>query len=63
MTSISLIGHRALRFLRAPASRDDGQALIEYALIVSLVALVAIAALKTTGANVGGLLNKVAGDV
>jgi Flp pilus assembly pilin Flp len=49
--------------LRKVTSRQEGQALIEYALIVSLIALVAIAALKTTGTNVSGILNKIAGDV
>lgn len=43
--------------------RQDGQALIEYALIVSLIAIVAIAALSTTGTNIRLLLDKVAGDV
>jgi Flp pilus assembly pilin Flp len=48
--------------LRNATSRQEGQALIEYALIVSLIALVAIAALKTTGTNISGILNKIAGD-
>jgi Flp pilus assembly pilin Flp len=43
--------------------RQDGQALIEYALIISLIALVAIGALSATGVNIKGLLNKIAGDV
>jgi Flp pilus assembly pilin Flp len=48
---------------RAATSRQEGQALIEYALIISLIALVAIAALKTTGTNISDILNKIAGDV
>ena len=40
-----------------------GQALIEYALIISLIALVAITALQTTGTNVAGILNTIAGEV
>jgi Flp pilus assembly pilin Flp len=51
-----------MRF-RRPVSDQRGQALIEYALIVSLIALIAIVALKTTGTNVSSLLNKVAGEV
>ena len=43
--------------------RQDGQALIEYALIVSLIALVAIVALRTTGTNIKGVLNTIAGEV
>ena len=44
-------------------ARAEGQALIEYALIVSLVALASIAALTMTGNNIHSLLNKVAGEV
>jgi Flp pilus assembly pilin Flp len=43
--------------------RSEGQALIEYALIVSLIALIAIAALKLTGTNVSKILNTIAGEV
>jgi Flp pilus assembly pilin Flp len=42
---------------------EGGQALIEYALIISLIALVAITALQTTGTNVSGILNTIAGEV
>lgn len=43
--------------------QEGGQALIEYALIISLIAVVAIAALQLTGTNIKGLLNHVAGEV
>ena len=49
--------------LRRTTSRQEGQALIEYALIVSLIAGVAIATLQLTGTNVKGVLNKIAGEV
>jgi Flp pilus assembly pilin Flp len=42
---------------------EGGQALIEYALIISLIALVAIIALQTTGTNVSSILNTIAGEV
>ena len=45
------------------ALRDGGQALIEYALIISLIALVAIGTLQTTGVNIKSVLNKIAGEV
>jgi Flp pilus assembly pilin Flp len=48
---------------RVEAGRQEGQALIEYALIVSLVALMAIASLKLAGTNVSSILNKIAGEV
>jgi Flp pilus assembly pilin Flp len=43
--------------------RAEGQALIEYALIVSLIALIAIASLKLTGTNISKILNTIAGEV
>jgi Flp pilus assembly pilin Flp len=49
--------------LKSGARREEGQALIEYALIISLIALVAIGALSTTGTSIQGILNKIAGDV
>ena len=66
MNRVHLIfGRLALGALEARrvASRQQGQALIEYALIISLVAVVAIAGLSLTGTNVKTLLNKVAGEV
>ena len=38
---------------------QEGQALIEYALVLGLVAVLTVAALQATGANVSGLLNKI----
>jgi Flp pilus assembly pilin Flp len=49
--------------LRRTAARQEGQALIEYALIISLIAVVAIATLQMTGTNLKGALNKIAGEV
>lgn len=45
------------------ARAETGQALIEYALIISLIALVAIAALQTTGNDISSILNTIAGEV
>jgi pilus assembly protein Flp/PilA len=41
-------------------NREDGQALVEYALILSLISVVAIAALTLVGTNVTAILNSVA---
>jgi len=38
---------------------DDGQALVEYALILSFVTLVAVTALSSVGASVTNALNTV----
>jgi Flp pilus assembly pilin Flp len=45
--------------LRARTSREEGQALVEYALILGLVSVVAIALLSAVGANITSLLIKV----
>ena len=42
---------------------EEGQALVEYALIVSLIAVVAIAALTLTGTSIKNMLNGIAGNV
>jgi pilus assembly protein Flp/PilA len=39
---------------------EEGQALVEYALILSLVAVVCIAALTTLGLNVSNILSTIA---
>jgi Flp pilus assembly pilin Flp len=63
MTSIQILSYRLLTGLRERTTRQEGQALIEYALIISLIALVAIAALQTMGTNIKGVLNTIAGEV
>jgi len=42
---------------------DAAQGLVEYALILGLIAVVAIAALNTTGTSVNGLLQKVSASL
>jgi pilus assembly protein Flp/PilA len=39
---------------------DEGQGLVEYGLILGLIAVVAIAALNATGTSVNALIQKVA---
>lgn len=39
---------------------EEGQGLVEYGLILGLIAVVAIAALNATGSQVNGLIQKVA---
>lgn len=42
---------------------EAGQAFVEYVLTISLIALLAFVALKTTGTNVGALLHRIASDL
>ena len=46
-----------------PVSRDRGQGLVEYGLIIALVAVVAIAGLIIFGPAVATLLSKLGGSV
>ena len=58
--------HRSHRYLAAVVRRfgkQDGQALIEYALILGLVALLTIGVLQALGRNVSGLLNNVSNNM
>ena len=46
--------------IRQAMQPEEGQALVEYALIISLIAVVAIGMLTLTGTNVNGILNTIA---
>jgi pilus assembly protein Flp/PilA len=51
---------KALATLRSFVRRDEGQDLLEYALLVSLIALVAVLAIKLAGENVNLIFEKIA---
>jgi pilus assembly protein Flp/PilA len=53
----------ATRIQLAKMRPEEGQALVEYALILSLIAVVSIAALTVTGHSVRDILNTIANDV
>jgi Flp pilus assembly pilin Flp len=50
-----LLMYRAIAFVR----KSEGQDLIEYALLVGLISLVAVAALITTGQNVNTIFEAI----
>jgi pilus assembly protein Flp/PilA len=50
---------RALLALSTLKSREEGQALVEYALLVSLIAIVSIAVLTALGHNVSNIFSKI----
>ena len=44
-------------------AREEGQALVEYAFVVSLVAIVAVSALSLIGMNVTDIISGAAGSL
>ncbi|HXD20840.1 MAG TPA: hypothetical protein VN654_27705 [Vicinamibacterales bacterium] len=55
--------HLVITRLRALRSDASGQDLLEYALLVALIALVAYGAVELTGTNVNAIFTAVAGKV
>jgi pilus assembly protein Flp/PilA len=51
--------HQLWARIRDRMTDDEGQALVEYALILALIAVVTIAVLQAIGVNVSKILNKV----
>jgi pilus assembly protein Flp/PilA len=52
-----------IRLLRALARSEDGATLVEYALIIALIAIVCILAVGKLGSSTSGLLNKAATSI
>jgi Flp pilus assembly pilin Flp len=55
--------HRLLYAITHRSIAEDGQALIEYALILALIALLTIGVLQALGTNVSAVLNKVGSNM
>jgi pilus assembly protein Flp/PilA len=51
--------HAALTDRLAKIDREDGQAMVEYALILALISIVTIAILRAVGVSINGLFGKV----
>ncbi len=49
-----------LTYFRARLGREEGQALVEYALIISLIALLAIGGLTLAGGKVDNMFSSIA---
>jgi pilus assembly protein Flp/PilA len=52
-----------LAYLRARLGREEGQALVEYALIVALIAVVAITMITLAGQNVSKIFSTIANNL
>jgi Flp pilus assembly pilin Flp len=60
---MQLLQSLAVRIRLTAMEAEEGQTLIEYALIVSLISVIAIGALKATGTSVSGMLQHVSDSV
>jgi pilus assembly protein Flp/PilA len=49
--------------LRALAKKDEGQDLLEYALLVALIAIVAVGAVTAAGGSVNTIFTAIAGSL
>jgi len=49
--------------LRALVRNDEGQDLLEYALLVALIAIVCVLAVTTTGTNVAAIFDSIAAEL
>jgi pilus assembly protein Flp/PilA len=47
--------------MRAFLTQEDGQDLIEYALLAALIALAAVVAMQATGTSINGVFNSISG--
>jgi pilus assembly protein Flp/PilA len=56
---MNLITYLRLRFL----GDDSGQDLLEYALLVALIALICVGVITSTGTNVEGIFSKISGKL
>jgi Flp pilus assembly pilin Flp len=54
---------RAYLAVAALRDREEGQALVEYALLLSLIAIVSIAVLGTLGHSVSSIFSKINGQL
>jgi Flp pilus assembly pilin Flp len=52
-----------LNFLMSLKKNDEGQDLLEYALLVALIALVAVGAVTAAGLQVQAIFNQIAGAI
>ena len=54
---------KLVNFVKSFAQNEDGQDLLEYALLVALIALVALAAVAAAGTSVSAIFTTIAGKL
>jgi Flp pilus assembly pilin Flp len=52
-----------VNFINSVARKDEGQDLLEYALLVALIALVAVGAVTAAGVQVQAIFNQIAAAI
>jgi pilus assembly protein Flp/PilA len=60
LNSVTIRAYLAVAALR---DREEGQALVEYALLLSLIAVASIGILKALGGNVSGIFSQINAEV
>jgi pilus assembly protein Flp/PilA len=63
MPEIRSLPARAAAAFFALRTREDGQAMVEYALLLFLVAIVSIAVLTTLGGSVSSIFSEINADI
>jgi len=62
-TQLMQLGSQAAALLRAVRRREEGQAMVEYALILALVSVVAVVVLASIGTGITGIFTTIANDL
>jgi pilus assembly protein Flp/PilA len=60
---ISLVASNMVCKVRKFFGREEGATMVEYGLMVALIAIAAIVAVTLVGTNIDGLFNRVAGEL
>jgi len=55
--------HRLMTLVHSFRRNDEGQDLLEYALLVALIAIVAVGAVTAAGVTVNGIFTNIAGAI
>ncbi len=55
--------YQLLAHLKSLANHEEGQDLLEYALLIALIALVAVGAVTLAGQNVSNIFNQIAAAI
>ena len=63
METVKLFPSRLYLALTSLRDREEGQAMVEYALILALVSVAAVAILKTLGGSVSSIFNEINSDL